>query len=198
MTGHLEAKVFLLPFLHVLGSRTISGPYVRNALDAIQGVLRAGLFSKWQTTSVTESLRQIASTVIRFGFILNVHLFVRIPWIDLVTSANSPSCKFIHTDVAGDELVQVQLIETLRCLVGSSAAPLLNEQTQWQIIEFCCLTVAKTGLLSIIVRDKSVLVSSDAMRCTDRRQPQYNAVEPNCGARSVRRSGPSPVARCSD
>jgi hypothetical protein len=55
------------------------------------------------------------------------------------------SCKFIHTDIGGDELVQVQLIETLRCLLASPAAALLNDQTQWQIIEFCCLTISKTG-----------------------------------------------------
>jgi hypothetical protein len=65
-SGHLEPKAFLLPFVHILGSRTISGPYVRNALDAIQALLACDVFKMWEATAVTEALRQVALTVIRY------------------------------------------------------------------------------------------------------------------------------------
>jgi hypothetical protein len=58
------------------------------------------------------------------------------------------SCKFIHTDIAGDEVVQMQLLETLRCLVNCPAAAYLSDHTQWNIIEFCCFTLSKTGKCS--------------------------------------------------
>ena len=55
------------------------------------------------------------------------------------------SCKFIHTDITGDELVQLQMVETLRSILTCSVSYYLSDQTQWSIVEFCCHTLAKTG-----------------------------------------------------
>jgi hypothetical protein len=63
--GQIEEKAILLPFLHILSSRTISGPYVRNVTDALQAFLNANVLLIYPPNGICEALRHIAAAVIR-------------------------------------------------------------------------------------------------------------------------------------
>jgi hypothetical protein len=43
-------------------------------------------------------------------------------------------CKFVQTDVTGDELVQLQIIHTLSSIIKSPVSCYLTDATAWDII----------------------------------------------------------------
>lgn len=53
----------------------------------------------------------------------------------------------MHTDTAGDELVHLHIIETLRIVMISSPASSLSDASQWKILQFCLVAALKSGLL---------------------------------------------------
>lgn len=62
-------------------------------------------------------------------------------------------CKFVQTDAMGDEMVQLQIINTLRNIVRSSTSQFLSDETAWDIISSShniLLHTAATGLFEFL------------------------------------------------
>lgn len=55
-------------------------------------------------------------------------------------------CKFIETDAVGDEQVQLQIIQTLKCILLSHVRRYLTDSSTWTIVEFSFQLLLQTGL----------------------------------------------------
>lgn len=114
----IDPRAILFPFLRILRSQSISGPFVRNSIEAIQAFLISGVLSS-ESEHTCDALSEIVDTVTK--------------------------CRFVHTDTAGDELVHLHIIETLRIVMVSSAAGSLADSAQWKIMQFCIAAALKSG-----------------------------------------------------
>lgn len=61
------------------------------------------------------------------------------------------------TDVIGDEMVQLHMLETLRIIVNTANAEYLDDTTHWNILQFCCLNLAKSGKGLLLCVEYSLL-----------------------------------------
>ena len=55
------------------------------------------------------------------------------------------SCKFVQTDIIGDELVQLQLLKTLQCIVYS-IGDYIKQEITWDILYFFFTVLETTGM----------------------------------------------------
>ena len=123
----------------------MAGPYVRAAVDSIQAFLNGNvLMGSVQPSDTSAALEDIVDTITRCVQCSFVVYFLQYI-ILLVGFFNYRRCKFVHTDAAGDEVVQLFMVETLRCIVKSSSAKCLSDETQWKILQFCFAVLLKSG-----------------------------------------------------
>jgi hypothetical protein len=112
----------VLPFLSILQAHNMAGPFKLASLNAIQSFVRLDTLLDMAALSprkVADALNQV---------------------VDGVTS-----CKFVQTDAAGDEMVRMCMVQTLRELVVNSCRMLLSDETVWKILQFCCSMMLSIG-----------------------------------------------------
>eukprot|EP01039_Chlorochromonas_danica_P002473 gene2473-2708_t len=96
----------------ILGVPYLSEPYKLSALESLQVIIERYVVVKGQEEG--EVFAALVQAVI--------------------------SCKFIQTEVLGDQLVQLHLLQTLRCLLRHSF-DCLDGQLLWKIVVFCLSTM---------------------------------------------------------
>jgi hypothetical protein len=74
-------------------------------------------------------------------------------------------CKYVQTDAAGDELVQLQIIHTLSNIIKSPVSGYLTDTTAWDIINashsiltHIAITGTETHYLRVHILDLSVTI----------------------------------------
>eukprot|EP01038_Epipyxis_sp_PR26KG_P004477 gene4477-6328_t len=115
----LDPLEIVTPFIQILRAKSISGPFKLAALDAIQTFICCNTLIDSDVNSMA-ALTEI---------------------IDAVTK-----CKFVLTDVVGDELVQLQLVHTLLLIVTHKIRSYLTDDSAWSIIENCFTILFGTGV----------------------------------------------------
>ena len=107
-TVPIDPLQVLVPYLSLLKSPILSGPFKLLALDAIQTFANNNVFLE-MPSNTSGAISEI---------------------IDAITN-----CKFVQTDISGDELVQLQIIETLHCFLKDPIKQYLTSETAWMIVE---------------------------------------------------------------
>eukprot|EP00596_Hydrurales_sp_CCMP1899_P004941 CAMPEP_0119047238 /NCGR_PEP_ID=MMETSP1177-20130426/51980_1 /TAXON_ID=2985 /ORGANISM="Ochromonas sp, Strain CCMP1899" /LENGTH=1905 /DNA_ID=CAMNT_0007021581 /DNA_START=110 /DNA_END=5824 /DNA_ORIENTATION=- len=128
------------PFLALLRAPYLAGPFKLVALDALQTFTSCNLFSEVPDHG-GETLARVVDAVTR--------------------------CKYVQTDAAGDELVQLQIIHTLSNIIKSPVSGYLTDTTAWDIISasHSILThIAITGSIKSIVYQAAEKIIIDASR----------------------------------
>lgn len=54
-------------------------------------------------------------------------------------------CKFVQSDELGDEVLQLQIVQTLRCVINNPVRRFLTNATMWQFLEFGFNLLITTG-----------------------------------------------------
>jgi len=105
----VDPVVLIKPFVSLLRAATLSGPYKLLALDSLQIYLKNHVLTEEQRPSrVAPALQEVVAAVTK--------------------------CKFVQTDAAVDEQVQVQLIATLRALFTPSLLRCMSDSV-------CCAAI---------------------------------------------------------
>jgi hypothetical protein len=108
------------PFVSIIKSPILSGPYKLLALDSIQAFINHGLLLEMLNKS-ENAITELVEAIIH--------------------------CKFVQTNVIGDELVQLQIVYTLQCLFTSpETRKYLTDETTWIIIESLYNTAMQAGM----------------------------------------------------
>lgn len=126
----------------MIRSQTISGPYVRKAIESIQSFL-LGEVLLGDPQHTRDALDEIVTAVTRCVSPKSSHRFASCSLTFYFIW--SYRCRFVLTDVVGDEMVQLHMLETLRVIVNTANVEYVDDSTHWNILHFCCLNLAKTG-----------------------------------------------------
>jgi hypothetical protein len=106
----VDPVVIIKPFVSLLRAATLSGPYKLLALDSLQIYLKNQVLTEEQRpVRVAPALQEIVAAVTR--------------------------CKFVQTDAAVDEQVQVQLVATLRALFAPSLLRCMSDSVCSMAVE---------------------------------------------------------------
>jgi len=115
----IDPQELLTPFVALLRASYLSSPFKLAALDAIQTFVIFNIL--------------IESPSYTFNALAEV--------IDAVTK-----CKYVQTDAVSDELLQLQIIETVYCIIRNNLNAYLNDATTWDIISFSYNTLIQSGI----------------------------------------------------
>jgi hypothetical protein len=119
------------PFLALLKAPYLAGPFKLVALDSIQTFLSCNILCEGASGKISDALVDVVEVVSK--------------------------CKFIETDTIGDEQVQLQIIQTLKCILLSPVRRYLTDSSSWTIVEFSFQLLLQTGLKEENVMGKSSL-----------------------------------------
>jgi golgi-specific brefeldin A-resistance guanine nucleotide exchange factor 1 len=131
----IDATAVLSPFLTLLRSPQLSGPFVTLALDAIHTFVSCNIITK-ASKGVTDTLGDVIDAVSRLPFTLlhfALELFVA-------------RCRFVQTDAIGDQLVQLKIIQVLQDIVRSPLRSYLSDESAWDIIDACFSLMISLGI----------------------------------------------------
>lgn len=82
-------------------------------------------------------------TFINYNILLEVTESTPDALIEIVEAVTD--CKIVQTDTAGDDFVQLQIVQTLHCIVKSRTRAYLTNEATWYIVEFCFTTLTSMG-----------------------------------------------------
>jgi hypothetical protein len=117
-SGAVDAIDVLGPFLAILRAPYLAGPYKSAALEAIHTFITCDILSECPEKT-GDALAEI---------------------VDAVTH-----CKYVQTDAAGDELVQLLIVQVLQSVVKSPVRYYLTDETAWDIVESCHTIILQNG-----------------------------------------------------
>lgn len=129
----------------------LAGPFKLVALDALQTFTSCNLFSEVPDHG-GETLARVVDAVTRSVVFFETLFSSSINFgrkLILIIFYDFPRCKYVQTDAAGDELVQLQIIHTLSNIIKSPVSGYLTDATAWDIINasHSILThIAATGI----------------------------------------------------
>ena len=114
----VDAVDVLSPFLAIVRAPYLAGPYKSAALESIHTFITCDILSELPDRT-GEALAEV---------------------VDAVTH-----CKYVQTDAAGDELVQLLIVQVLQSVVKSPVRQYLTDETAWDIVESCHTIILQTG-----------------------------------------------------
>ena len=114
----VDAVDVLAPFLAIVRAPYLAGPYKSAALESIHTFITCDILSECPGRT-GEALAEV---------------------VDAVTH-----CKYVQTDAAGDELVQLLIVQVLQSVVKSPVRHYLTDETAWNIVESCHTIILQTG-----------------------------------------------------
>lgn len=117
-SGAVDALEALGPFLAIIRAPYLAGPFKSAALESIHTFITCDILSECPEKT-GDALAEI---------------------VDAVTH-----CKYVQTDAAGDELVQLLIVQVLQSVVKSPVRYFLTDETAWDIVESCHTIILQTG-----------------------------------------------------
>ena len=114
----VDALDVLSPFLAIVRAPYLAGPYKSAALESVHTFITCDILSECPNHT-GEALAEV---------------------VDAVTN-----CKYVQTDAAGDELVQLLIVQVLQSVVKSPVRKYLTDETAWDIVESCHTIILQTG-----------------------------------------------------
>jgi len=117
-TGLLDPVQAISPFVSLLRSPQLAGPFKLVAMHALQ-------------------------TFIDYNTLLEVKGRTPDALLEIIEAVTG--CRFVQTDTAGDDLVHLQIVQTLHCIIKSSCSAYLTDEAMWQVVEFCFATLTNVA-----------------------------------------------------
>ena len=118
----------------ILHSPYLAGPFKLAALDAIESFLTLDVLVN-RPTKNSDILRDVVNAVARF--VRCLLCFRNSRYVNGSPVVLLLRCKFVQTDIVGDELVQLSIIHVLFCFVKCNSRHHLTETTVMDIAESC-------------------------------------------------------------
>lgn len=135
----------LAPFLAIIRAPYFASPFKVVALDALQVFFNSNIFGFSIKSQICDSLLDIVDAVTKYVFIYSLNC------VKMLIILLSYRCRFIQTDVASDELAQMRIIQTLRCMVKPSCnlRQYLPNDALWQIVEKLYVNLLSGGKIMV-------------------------------------------------
>ena len=114
----LDPVQAISPFVSLLRSPQLAGPFKLVAMHALQ-------------------------TFIDYNTLLEVKGRTPDALLEIIEAVTG--CRFVQTDTAGDDLVHLQIVQTLHCIIKSSCSAYLTDEAMWQVVEFCFATLTNVA-----------------------------------------------------
>lgn len=108
----------LSPFLAIIRAPYLAGPYKLVALEAIQSLVASNILCE-RVERTSDALADVVDAVSK--------------------------CKFIQTDAVGDDLVQLQIVQTIDSVVLNPVRMYLTDETAWSIVETSFSLLIQSG-----------------------------------------------------
>lgn len=104
----IDAHSILSPFLTILRTPQLSGPFITLSLDAIHTFVSCNIIIKG-SSGISDTLGDVIDAVSR--------------------------CRFVQTDSVGDQLVQLKIIQVLQDIVRCPLRSYLSDESAWDIVD---------------------------------------------------------------